>query len=106
MRFTVKSQRGNALVGILAAAGIFGVLSAAMANLVADIWKARNSAKSLSEANNFHEEMRSHFSRPENCLLPDCPAGFNPTNMSINVPDETREGSTVHGYSFLICVKS
>ena len=61
-------EAGNALVGILAAVGIFGIISVAMSTLIADVWKAQNSAKSLAEANNFHEEVRTHLSNRQACL--------------------------------------
>jgi hypothetical protein len=62
------ASSGNAIVGILSAVGIFGIISVAMSTLITDIWKAQNASKSLTEVNNFHEELRAHLGHKQACL--------------------------------------
>ena len=67
MKFS-RNESGNALVGVLASVGIFGVISVGMATLISDIWKAQNASRSLAEANNLHEEIRVDLAKKESCF--------------------------------------
>ena len=65
---TFLGHRGSALVGVTIGAGLIGIVSLGIATLIGDIWKAQNSAKALSEINNFQEELRAHLSIQQACL--------------------------------------
>ena len=62
------STKGSALVGVTIGAGLIGIVSLGIATLIGDIWKAQNSAKALSEINNFQEEVRAHLTNQQACL--------------------------------------
>ena len=62
------NRKGSALVGVTIGAGLIGIVSLGIATLIGDIWKAQNSSKTLSEANNFQDELRSHLSNQQACL--------------------------------------